>query len=79
MSYVELRNQNRTEIITAIRSYLLPGDLTIIQKRSGKSKRAVQDTLNIGHPLYSKDVISAAWDYLVEAGRLSAEDIIANL
>lgn len=75
MSYVELRNQERIEEIRKIRQLLLPrsGDMENIKKISGKSYRAVIDTLNEDHPLFSQAVIEAAWKYLKENGRLKNE------
>jgi hypothetical protein len=73
MSQVELRNQERTEEIRKIRALLLPGDITKIQTKAGKSYRATHDTLNENHPLWSKGVIDAAWEYLTEVGRVKTE------
>lgn len=74
MSQVELRNKKRTEEIRKIRALLLPGDLIKIQRKSGKSYRAVSDTLSEKHPLYSKAIIDAAWIYLIEEGRVKTEN-----
>lgn len=84
MEYVEIRNQNRIEEIRKVRGFLLPGDQTKISKRCGKAIRTVNDTLNENHPLFSRMVISAAWDLIAEAGRIPEEDkptadYIANL
>lgn len=74
MSQVELRNQERTEEIRKIRALLLPGDITKIQAKAGKSYRATHDTLNTNHPLWSQPVIDAAWEYLREIGRVKPEN-----
>lgn len=85
MQYVETRNQNRINEIRKIRSLLLPGDLKAIQVRCGKSYSTVQDTLDVKDTLFSKPVISAAWDLIEESGRLPkgtekpTPEYIANL
>lgn len=78
MSYVETRNQNRKEVIKMIRSFLVAGDQTKIKERIGISIRAVNDTLNEEHPLYSKKVINECWAYLVEQGRIKRDQIIIS-
>ncbi len=74
MRQVEIRNQKRIEEIREIRALLLPGDLVKIQEKSGRSYRAVHDTLNEKHTLFSKAVIDASWQYLIEQGRIKAKE-----
>lgn len=75
MSFVEVRNQKRKEELTKIRSLLAPGDMSKIQEIAGVSYRAVTDTLNEKHPLYSQKVIAAAWEYLKSEGRIKHQSL----
>lgn len=85
MQYVEIRLQNRKDHIRKIRAFLVPGDLRKIAEKSGRAYSTVQETLNINETLFSKPVISAAWDLIEESGRLPkgmekpTPEYIANL
>lgn len=75
MSFVANRNKKRKEEIRKIRALLAEGDMRKIEEVAGVSYRAVVDTLNVKHPLYSPKVIAAAWSFLENEGRLQKQSL----
>lgn len=71
MSIVNIRDQKRREEIKKIRSLLFQGDMVKIQELAGVSYKSVHQTLTSKHPLYSKKVIEAAWEFIKKEGRES--------
>jgi hypothetical protein len=70
MSFITNRNKKRKEEIRKIKGLLEQGELKKISEAAGVSYRAAADTLNEKHPLFSQKVITAAWAFLEEEGRL---------
>lgn len=78
MSFITNRNKKRKEEIRKIKGLLEQGELKKISEEAGVSYRAVADTLNEKHPLFSQKVIAAAWKFLEQSGRLPEKEKVST-